>query len=390
MNRKTTGDTFLMKKINKYIVLQTIMAHNPISRADISGKTGLNKATVSSLVNELMSAQLVYETGLGASSGGRKPVMLMFRQTAGFAIGIDLGVNYVLALLTDLNGNVIKETRKELSDHSVEQAANLLTDTIRELAEIAPESPYGIVGIGVGVPGVVDVEGTILSAPNLGWKNVPLRKMLAERFLFPVIIDNEANAGAWGEKQFGAGKNSANMLYVSVGIGIGVGVVIQHELYRGAGGFAGEAGHMAIIADGEQCSCGSRGCWELYASENTILRMAEKKGVSGNLHHLIERAAMHDQEIIAAIAYAGRNLGIGLANLANAFNPEKIIVGNRITLAREWIEEPMAAAFSERCLPFHKNATEILFSGLAMRSTALGGAHFAIAHFFAEMKAKLD
>src|SRR5690606_14554048 len=131
----------------------------------------------------------------------------------------------------------------------------------------------------------------ILLAPNLGWTDINLKAEIESEFRLPVIIDNEANAGAYGEKRFGAGKNYENLIYVSAGIGIGVGFILQNSLYRGAEGFSGEMGDMVIDIDGKECSCGSKGCWELYASEQALLNQAKNFNQEDlNLESLVDMA----------------------------------------------------------------------------------------------------
>src|SRR5699024_5726111 len=159
---RITGDQYLIKKINKSIVFDTIRQNHPISRAQISETTNLNKGTVSSLVKDLIDDNLVYEIGPGESSGGRRPVMLLFNHVAGFAIGVDLGVNYILTVLTDLEGNPVEEIRTTLENISFDSVISTLFQSIRTLIERAPDSPRGIVGIGIGVPGIVEEKGTVL------------------------------------------------------------------------------------------------------------------------------------------------------------------------------------------------------------------------------------
>src|SRR5690625_5223250 len=224
---KQTWNQHVVKKGNKSIVLDTIQKNSPISRATIATKTGLNKGTVSSLVSDLIDDHLIYESGPGESSGGRRPVMLLFNKSAGYSIGIDIGVNYLLGVLTDLNGNIIQEKTITFNNLSYREIEHKLFETIDDLIDSSSKSPYGIVGIGVGVPGTVDREGEILLAPNLNWKNIDLKTVLEDKYNLPIVIENEANAGAYGEKKFGAGKNHKNIVYVSVGIGIGVGLILN-------------------------------------------------------------------------------------------------------------------------------------------------------------------
>ncbi|MBP1964774.1 ROK family transcriptional regulator [Paenibacillus aceris] len=388
---KQTGDLNLVKKINKSIVLHHIRTDSPISRARIAEITGLTKATVSSLVNELIESNLVDEIGAGESSGGRKPMMLLFNGTAGYAIGVDLGVHDILAVLTDLTGKVISEKRVLHDNASVEAVIQLLKKTIRELIDSAPESVYGIIGIGIGVPGICDEDGNLLFAPNLGWENVPLQKYIEDTFNIPVVIDNEANAGAVGEKQFGAGKDTANLVYISIGIGIGAGIIIKGELYRGATGFSGEIGHISIQHDGPKCRCGSLGCWELYASEHALLEQARQElGEPAQLDTLLIKAEAGDKTVIALFERLGYYLGVGVVNIINGYNPEFIILGGRLAGAEKWLMKPLLNLLEKRSLPHPRKLLNVEFSQLSDRSTVLGAASFAVAKFFASTTVSVD
>ncbi|CAN7179319.1 ROK family transcriptional regulator [Paenibacillus sp. LjRoot153] len=388
---KQTGDLNLVKKINKTIVLHHIRTDSPISRAKIAEITGLTKATVSSLVNELIESSLVEEIGAGESSGGRKPMMLLFNSMAGYAIGVDLGVHDMLAVLTDLTGKVIRENRIQHHNESVEQVTHLLKTTIRELIETAPESVYGVIGIGLGVPGIVDEEGNLLFAPNLGWENVPLQSQLEAEFGLPVVIDNEANAGAVGEKQFGAGKDTANLIYVSIGMGIGAGIIIKNELYRGATGFSGEIGHISIQHDGPKCRCGSLGCWELYASEHALLEQAGRElGHEVDLEIMLRKAESGDTRVISLFERLGYYLGVGVVNIINGYNPEFIILGGRLAGGEKWLMKPLLELLEKRSLPHPRKQLKVEFSELGDRSTVLGAASFAVAKFFASTTVSVD
>src|SRR5699024_9175492 len=143
-------------------------------------------------------------------------------------------------------------------------------NTIEELINSLPKSPYGVIGIGIGIPAMVDKQSKILFAPNLKWKNIKLKEIIEERFNIPTNIKNEANTGALGELNYGVAKNSKSIIYISVGIGIGAGIVFDKQLYTGSNGISGELGHLTIDVNGKKCSCGNRGCWELYASEKAL------------------------------------------------------------------------------------------------------------------------
>lgn len=384
-----TGDQYLVKKINKAYVLETIKKHEPISRIETASKTGLNKGTVSSLVSELIKENIIHEQGPGQSNGGRKPILLRFNNKAGFSIGIDLGVNYILVLLTDLNGNIVNEEHHKIVDDSFDQVMSLMIEVVRRLIDNAPNSPYGIVGIGIGVAGIVNVDGEVLFAPNLDWHNVNIKEPLKREFTLPVLVDNEANAGVNGEKKFGAGKDTSNLLYLSVGIGIGAGIIIDGQLFRGSSAFSGEVGHFSIEPHGLQCPCGNKGCWELYASEKALLSRAQhlfSDHKNLNIDQLVELADSGNTQSIDLISTIGEYLGIGLSNLINTFNPDTILIGNRISKTKRWLETPINKTIHDRALPYHLKHLKVAFSDLHLYSAALGASSFAIDHFFAELK----
>jgi predicted NBD/HSP70 family sugar kinase len=380
-----TGDQALIKRINTAIVLESILRGAPLSRAQISELTGLNKATVSSLVQDLIDGSLVREIGRGESSGGRKPVMLEFIASAGHAIGIDLGVNYIRGVLMDLQGGIVYELTSTLRHTEPEFVLNELCGTIDRLVASAPSCPYGIVGIGVGVPGLVDEAGTVLFAPNLKWRDVPLKRQLAERYALPITIDNEANTGALGEQKYGAGRHIANLVYVSVGMGIGTGLILNKMLYKGASGFSGEMGHLSVEAHGKPCSCGNRGCWEMYASEQALLAQAAALGYD-DLEKLLAAAKQGEEEVLAMFKGIGEYLGIGIANIVNVFNPDAVIIGNRMSQAREWVEGELRQTVVQRAIGFHLRKVQLLFAELGERSAMMGAAEMAISGFFNRLK----
>jgi len=397
MKNVKTWNQSVVKKGNKTIVLETIIESFPISRAKIANRTGLNKGTVSSLVQELLDEKLIDESGPGESSGGRRPVMLLFNEVAGYSIGIDIGVNYLLGVLTDLQGNICNEHLVKFSNLSYEEIKSKLFDTIDLLTSSAPSSPYGIIGIGIGVPGIVSNDGKIVLAPNLGWVNIDLQSTLQKKYDVPIIIDNEANAGAYGEKRFGVGKEFSDIIYVSIGIGIGVGLILNGELYKGNNGFSGELGHMTIEVHGENCRCGSKGCWELYASEQALLNKAKQLEITvpnneeTSLEYLLTLAEDGHKDAIQLFDKIGEYIGIGIKNIFNTFNPEQVIIGNRIAVAEKWIKEPIHKRLINQTLWPHQENLQLNFSELSTHSTALGIAAYSIENFLdSNLKSKSE
>ncbi|QGQ48227.1 ROK family protein [Metabacillus sediminilitoris] len=389
MKTLQTGDQNLVKQINKSIVFTYIGKNGPVSRAQISKDTGLNKATVSTMVSELITDSFVYEIGAGQSSGGRKPVLLYFNNLAGYSIGIDLGVNYLLGVLTDLSGNIIEEMNIPLKETDFEYVMNEICSIIEALIKSVPESPYGIVGIGIGVPGMIDRDENILFAPNLKWRQIDLKQIIENKFNIPTKVENEANTGCYGEQLYGAGKNIANLIYLSIGIGIGGGIIINNTLYTGTSGISGEMGHLTIESNGKKCPCGNSGCWELYASESALLEESKLAGsIDGDISidTILNEARKGNRKVLQLLNNIGEHIGIGLTNIINTFNPEMIIIGNRMALLENWITNPINRILTERLSTYHRSNTNIRFSSLGTYSSALGASSFSIAKFLSDQK----
>jgi N-acetylglucosamine repressor len=376
------ADQILVKKMNQKVLLNEIVSNSPISRARLSEITGLNKSTVSSQVNTLIEKNLIFEIGQGQSSGGRKPVMLVFNKNAGYAIGIDIGVDYINGILTDLKGNIVLDQYHHLEKPSLDRNKDVLFSIIKDLSNQIPDSPYGLIGIGVCVPGLVNTEQKVIFTPNIDWNyQLDLKPLIEKEFQVPVFIENEANAGAYGEKVFGAAKNYDNLIYVSVGTGIGIGIVIKNDLYRGINGFAGEMGHLTIDYNGLKCSCGNRGCWELYASEKALLHTFQHNDRITSNQELIHLANQNDPDVLMALQNFGFYLGIGLTSILNTFNPKAVIIRNEIVEALPMVINSIRNSISSRGNEQFTNSNELLLSSLGKNAPALGTTSIVIEHF---------
>lgn len=375
------ADQAFVKKVNQKLLLKEILKNSPISRAKLSEMTGLNKSTVSSQVNTLMKEDLVFEIGQGQSSGGRRPVMLVFNKKAGYSVGIDVGVDYINGILTDLEGTIVLDQHHHLECSSPEITKDILIEMIHHFIANMPQSPYGLIGIGICVPGLIDKNQKIVFTPNSNWRDIDLKSFIQEKFNVPVFIENEANAGAYGEKVFGAAKNHDNMIYASIGTGIGIGVIINNDLYRGVGGFSGEMGHMTIDFNGPKCSCGNRGCWELYASEKALLKSLQTKEKKVSNQDIIDLAHLNDVGTLRALQNFGFYLGIGLTNILNTFNPQAIILRNSIIESHPMVLNSIRSEVSSRVYSQLGNSYELLPSVLGKNASALGMSSIVIDHF---------
>ncbi len=337
---KTAGHDML-RLVNRRILLNIISDRQPISRADIAKISGLNKATVSAITNELLRENFVVEEGLGKTTpiGGKPPTPLRINELRFGIFGLDIRSDQTILALSDFHNRLVARRNFETG-----------ADPRAFLKEIAKEinsmrAKHGefieIAGVGVSLPGLVDHRtGTFLTSVVLPWREVPIVEWIGEATHLPVIVDNSARCAAlaeiWHSKSHYA--HVRNLLYVSVSSGLACGVVIDGSLYRGGTNTAGQFGHIPVDLNGPECRCGRRGCWDLYASDNaTIARYKSmsnataKRGVT--MRRIVELEESGDPAATEAIRETARYLGAGIAGLVNGLDPEVIVIGGEITKA---------------------------------------------------------
>jgi glucokinase-like ROK family protein len=353
MSPARSVDQESVRRINKSIVLNTIRLRAPVSRAEVANLTGLNRSTVSNIVNSLIEEGLVWENELQDSKGGRPAISLSLRPDGGAVIGVEIGVDFISVLLTDFVAKTLWQERVTIApEKSQIEIINQAEQLIDQAMAIANERRLTTLGIGVGLPGLVDVpQGVLIFAPNLKWRDVPLRLMWNQRFHLPIYVENEANLAALGEYYFGVAFGVENIVYLSSGIGLGGGIIIDGKLFRGGRGFAGEIGHIQRTTQGERCGCGRIGCWETQVGPRAVLRRVKQalqdapgqklqSHCSEDLNDLtFEQVVCFAQEgepiFLQALEEVGAHLGEGIADLANIFNPELIVIGGALSTARE-------------------------------------------------------
>lgn len=356
MPKKTADQTFV-REINLSSVLRLIHTKAPISRAQIAVITGLNKSTVSSLVEELIERRLVHETGSNSTGTGRPATLLDINPQAGCIIGVDIEVNSVSVAVTDFLGNIFWRRNTEIdSSLGQEKITEQTLSIVKEAVAMISEKNLRCLGMGISIPGTVDIDqGILIFAPNLQWRNVPLRRIYSERTGLKVFIENDANAAAIAERLFGMARTSSDFIFVFAGAGIGGGLFLNGNLYRGKNGYAGEIGHFPIMAEPLQnpCHCGNLGCWETYANQDSIIKRAQshieakrssflpklmmEQNAPLSISIIKQAADMGDEGAIQSFAESGRAMGQGLAGLINIFNPEKIILGGPLSAAGQYL-----------------------------------------------------
>jgi len=354
-----TGNRDLIRAINRSHVLNAIKTHGSIGRAEIARRTGLSPATVTAITANLIAQDLVLEKEAGDSSGGRPPILLVINPKGGYVVGIKLTETHAICVLTDLEALVIAKSSITLSAHDPARVAEDLIGMVLSLNREQKISKKQLLGVGIGLAGIVDAEqGILRQSPIYGWNNVPLRSMLQDKLHIPVYIENDVNTLTLTEKWFGHGQGVDNFLTVTVGRGVGLGIVANGQFYRGQIGGAGEFGHVTIDPEGPLCACGKRGCLEAYVGDPALIRTAQEAHARGELaspvqdvDDLLALARKGDPAAIRIFDRAGRILGIGIANLVNLFNPEKIIISGEGTREGDFLLSPMKESFQKNTMP---------------------------------------
>ncbi|MFF4953522.1 ROK family glucokinase [Streptomyces chattanoogensis] len=276
----------------------------------------------------------------------------------GLTIGVDIGGTKIAAGVVDEEGSIL-----ETCQVPTPQATDALTEAIADAVRTVGTG-HQIEAVGIGAAGYVDEKrATVLFAPNIDWRHEPLKDKVEQRVGLPVVVENDANAAAWGEYRFGAGQGHSDVICITLGTGLGGGIIIGNKLRRGRFGVAAEFGHLRVVPDGLLCGCGSQGCWEQYASGRALLRYAKQRafatpenagillslgdgtpnGIQGK--HISAAARQGDPVAIDSFRELARWAGAGLADLASLFDPSAFIVGGGVSDEGELVLDPIRKSF---------------------------------------------
>lgn len=405
-NEIVTGSFQMMKSLNRSIILNTIRRKGPISRAEIAKKTKLTPPTVSNIVKELLESRIVMESNQGESKGGRKPTMLIINAKSYYIIGLDVGPRNLRVVLTDLNANLLDSSEQGIPDEITnDKLLALMKDSISTILAKAHIDQEKMIGIGIGMHGMVDVEkGVSLFAPNLHLRDIPIKEYLEREFKMVVRVENDARAMALGESWFGSGIGADSVVCVNVGRGVGAGIIINGRLYHGENFIGGEIGHMTIDIDGPKCSCGNYGCLQTMAAGPVIPERASKEiamgrksilndMVDGQLENLsgalVYKAAKKGDALATEIlAQTGRYLGVGLTNLIHTLNPKQIIVGGGVSKSEHFILDSVKETIQQRALTIAAKKTEVNLSELEDNATAIGAVTLLLVELFSSNTAQ--
>ncbi|WP_234411189.1 ROK family protein [Nocardioides terrigena] len=306
-------------------------------------------------------------------------------------VGVDVGGTKVLAGVVDEHGRVVRTARRATPGRRVD-AVRVEDALVQAVLEVAGGSP--IAGVGVAAAGFVDASGSrVMFAPHLPWQGEDVRDRLADRWGVPVTLDNDANGAAVAEWTYGAARGARSAVVVTMGTGIGGGIIIDDHLVRGANGMAGEFGHMQVVPGGQPCECGGRGCWEQYSSGNALVRFARAR--MGEQPSVLEEAtggnpdlvtgpmvteAAEDGDLVARQAFAsvGDWLGVGVANLVAAFDPEVVVIGGGVSAAGDRLLEPARTALVRSLVgAAHRQVPPLVAAQLGPQAGLVGAAELA-------------
>ncbi len=389
-----------VRRHNLSLVLRLLASQGPRSRAGVAAVSGLTRATVSSLVADLIDRGLVREGGQEADQRvGRPATMLELDGSQLVTLGMEMDVGFTAVIANDLAGNCVYQRRRQISGASLafDQLLPTLVKELRRAIEAVEAGGRRVVGLTVAVPGIVDMEhGVVTQAPNLGWRMAPLGDELQSALgpHLPITIDNEANLGALAEYRVGPHAGTNHLVYLMAVNGVGAGIIIDGGVFRGASGAGGEVGHTTVQPKGLQCACGSVGCWETTVSLRALLHDAVPDLASGILRDrrlspeaklapVIARASANNPIAIKGLKKFGRWLGIGLANIIDTFNPEVIVLAGFIPWVAPWVMDEATKALQENSLAESAERCRVELSTLGFSAAALGGAIHASERLFA-------
>ncbi len=362
-----TGNQEMIRDLNTRLILEAVIQHDPISRAELSSLLGLTKATVSAIVSDLLAQGLLEEKGSRDTKKGRRPIMLTFAKNSGHILSIDLTGRHITLMTCNLRGQNCH--LYQYSNHySPQGLLSPLKTIIQNVMDTLPPSIHGVIAIVIGVHAAVH-QNTITFCPYYDLTKLHLAEELESAFHIPVSIENEANLSALGEKTFF--HDVPNMVNISIHTGIGLGVILNHKLYCGVSGAAGEFGHTIVEPQGRLCPCGNRGCVEQYASEPAILEeFSRLSGIlSPTADDLVYAYRRQNPAAIQAVEQFIKYLAIAVNNIVAIFDPDVIVINCAFTAYLPdlipMIEAKLSNNRIRRCpiLPSSLQDTAILLGG---------------------------
>ena len=371
---ETPGSQSSLHRANLERVVRAVRLAGSLTQAEIARSTGLSAATVSNIVRELKDRGTVDVTP--TSAGGRRARSVSLSGDAGIVVGVDFGHAHLRVAVGNLAHHVLSEEAEPLDvDASAAQGFDRAERLVKRLVASTGAGPEKVVGVGLGVPGPIDVEtGTLGSTAILpGWTGINPREELAGRLGVPVYVDNDANLGALGELVWGSGRGVKDLAYIKVASGVGAGLVINGRIYRGPGGTAGEIGHITLDESGPVCRCGNRGCLETFTAARYVLGLLQAShGADLTMERVVSLARDGDPGCRRVVGDVGRHIGSGVANLCNLLNPSRVVLGGDLADAGELVLGPIRDSVARYAIPSAARRLSVVPGALGGRAEVLG------------------
>ncbi|MFH8473573.1 ROK family protein [Streptomyces sp. NPDC018000] len=371
---ETPGSQTSLHRANLERVVRAVRMAGSLTQAEIARSTGLSAATVSNIVRELKEGGTVEVTA--TSAGGRRARSVSLSGDAGIVVGVDFGHTHLRVAVGNLAHQVLAEEAEPMDvDASAAEGFGRAERLVKRLIETTGISPDKVIGVGLGVPGPIDVESGTLGSTSIlpGWTGINPSKELAGRLGVPVHVDNDANLGALGELVWGSGRGVKDLAYIKVASGVGAGLVIDGHIYRGPGGTAGEIGHITLDESGPVCRCGNRGCLETFTAARYVLPLLRPgHGPDLTMERVVQLAREGDPGCRRVIGDVGRHIGSGVANLCNLLNPSRVVLGGSLAEAGELVLAPIRDSVSRYAIPSAARQLSVLPGALGGRAEVLG------------------
>jgi predicted NBD/HSP70 family sugar kinase len=385
-----------VRRANLSAIVRELHTRGPLSRSELVARTGLTRSAIRGLLAEFVLADFVREErSVPAGSPGRPSPLVRPRSGAAVALGLEIAVDSLAVALVGLGGETLEHVRvdRPRGHLSVDEIVADLRQLIAQLTKL-PANRAALVGIGVAVVGVVRrSDGFVSTAPNLGWRDVPLGEVLARSLDLgsPIHVANEADLGALIELRRGAARGADNVLFIQGEVGVGAGIIVEGKPLTGAAGYAGEVGHMPVNPNGAQCRCGSIGCWETEIGEGALLTLAGRSADGGSdaVDAVIADAAAGSPQALGALDAVGRSLGMGTAGLVNILNPRVVVLGGLFSRIYPFIADRIELQLDRYALAAPRALVRVTPAALGVDATLLGAAELAFEPFLADPAAWL-
>ena len=375
-----TGNLKLIQELNRSIILKTIRHYGPISRSEIAKRNKISPTTVTAAVRKLLQQGLVFEDGVGASSGGRKPILIRFSPESRFVFGVAITNSSIKIAEMNLEAKVRRQKVFPVYNLTGKLVIDYLLKSIDQFLEEYSDLTKCI-GISIIFPGIINVDkGIIYENIKLKLKNIPLKEMVEKQFKLKTWLENDANAIALAEKRFGKHRKYKNLVYITIGDGVGAGIIVNGSIFRGCSGGTGEFGHTSIDRNGIYCDCGNRGCLENYVNwpaiySKVLSSVAQGKHtmmselVKGDISQItptIFRDALkkNDQLAKEIMKDTAAYLATGMVNLVNLLNPDIIILGGKVAYDNHFLLSQVKKLVFKQALAILTNKLKICSTSL--------------------------